>query len=92
LDQRIVAIHILALEIVKQRTPLVDHLQQAAARMVVLVVRLEVSGQRVDAAGEDRDLDFRRTRVVGLAGVVLDDLLLFSALTDISFTPRHRES
>src|SRR6185503_13399720 len=75
-DQRIVAIDVLALQLIEQRAPLVDHHQQAPARMVVLVVILEVTLQRVDAAGQDRDLDFRRTGVTRLAGVVTDDFLL----------------
>src|SRR3546814_15383341 len=47
--------------------------QKAAAAVVVLVVRLEVIGQRIDAVGQDRDLDFRRTGIALVAGIVLDD-------------------
>src|SRR4029453_1082534 len=75
-DQRVVALDILLLEVVEQAAALVDHLQQAAARMVVLVVGLEVAGQRLDPAGEDRDLHFRRPGVALAAGVVADDFLL----------------
>ena len=31
--------------------------------MIVLRVGLEMVGQRIDAVGDDRDLDFGRTRV-----------------------------
>ena len=62
-DQIGVALVIFALEKIEQRAALVDHHQQAAARMIVLRVGLEMVGQRVDAAGEDRDLDLGRTRV-----------------------------
>ena len=48
----------------------------AAARVVVLGVRLEVLGQVGDALGEDRDLDLRRAGVGGSAGIVADDFLL----------------
>src|SRR5690606_26962650 len=58
LDERVVAVHILPLEVIEQRTPLVDHHQQPTARMVVLVMLLEVLGQRQDPAGEDGDLHF----------------------------------
>ena len=51
--------------------------------MVVLVVALEVLGQVADALGEDRDLDFRAAGVALVAGVVLDDFLFLSAVTDI---------
>lgn len=37
--------------------------------MVVLDVALEVSGQVVDARGEDRNLDFRRAGIAGLGGI-----------------------
>jgi hypothetical protein len=44
--------------------------------MVVLGVAFEMLGQRLDAAGQDRDLDFRRTGVALFAGMFLDNLLL----------------
>ena len=53
-----------------------DHLQHAAAAVVVLVVSLEVLGQRVDAIGKDRDLNLGRTGVT-LVGLVLVDNELF---------------
>src|SRR5690606_15758986 len=76
LDQGVVALHVLALEIIKQRTALVDHGQQAAARMVVLVVLLEVLGQVADPLGKDRDLHFRRTGIARCTSVVRNDFLL----------------
>jgi hypothetical protein len=59
--------------------------------MVVLVVVLEVPGQRVDPAGQDRDLDFRRTGIARWRALSSMISCFFSAVTDISFTPRHRE-
>src|SRR4051812_9263556 len=62
LDQRLVAGFVLGLHIVEQRATLRDHFEQAAARMVVLDMGLEVAGQVGDPLGEDGDLNFRRTR------------------------------
>ena len=43
--------------------------------MVVLRVRLEMVGQVIDAFGEDRDLDFRRTGVAFLGRVLRNDFV-----------------
>src|SRR5436190_8122436 len=63
LDQALVALDVLALEVIEQAAAAVDHHQQAAAAVVVLLVRLEVARQLFDAGGEQGDLDFRRTGV-----------------------------
>src|SRR5690606_24274908 len=75
-DERAIACLVLALEIIEQRAALVDQHQQAAARMIVLGVRLEMFGEVGDPFGQDRDLHLGAARVVLRAGVVLDDLLL----------------
>src|SRR5690606_19138785 len=75
LDQVVVARDVLLLEVREQAAALVDHPQQAAARVVVLVVVLEMLGQVADTLGEDRDLDFGGPRVALALGVVLDDFL-----------------
>ena len=67
---------ILALEKIEQRAALVDHHQKAAARMIILRVGLEMAGQRVDAIGDDRDLDFGGPRVAVAAAMLLDQFLL----------------
>src|SRR6185503_10057989 len=54
--------------------------------MVVLRVGLEVLGQGVDAAGDDRDLDLGRTRVVGAAAMFLDQFSL------VFGSDRHRQT
>src|SRR3546814_3047294 len=72
-DEVGVAAFILFAQIVEQTATLVDHHQQAAAAVIVLCVRLEMRGQRVDAVGQDRDLHFRRSGVALVAGMVLDD-------------------
>src|SRR5688500_9957452 len=60
LDQLAVARLVLALDIVEQAAALADHLQKAAAGVVVRLVGLEVLRQVGDALGQDRDLDVRR--------------------------------
>src|SRR3546814_5058566 len=64
-DKFVISVRILALEIIKQAAALVDQHQQAAARVIVLRVGLEMLGQIDDALGQDRDLD------LGAAGVTL---------------------
>ena len=82
-DEIGVTLFVLAPEIIEQRTALVDQHQQAAARMVVLRVGLEVLGQVVDALGKDRDLDFRRTGVALPRPCSLMSACLRSAVIDI---------
>src|SRR3546814_2310619 len=62
-DQVQIALTIGGPEIVQQRATLVDEHQQAAARMVVLRVGLEMLGEVADALGEDRHLHLGRTGV-----------------------------
>src|SRR3954467_15540441 len=71
LDQGAVALEILALQVVQEAAAPSDELEQAATRVVVVLVRAEVLGQLVDALGQHRDLD------LGRAGVrlVLPELL-----------------
>ena len=75
-DEISVPLTVLVTEIVEQRPTLVDHHQQPAARMIVLLVVLEVLGQVADTLGEDRDLDFGRTRIAFGAGMILDERFL----------------
>ena len=72
-DQGLVARFVDPLDVVEQRTARLHQLQQAAARMVVLAVTLEVFGEVGDALGEDRDLDFRRAGVALFGGVFIDE-------------------
>jgi hypothetical protein len=63
-----------SLQVVQQLAATAHHLEQAAARVVVLGVLLEVLGQVVDPRGQEGDLHFRRTGVVLRALVVQEDL------------------
>src|SRR5712675_976908 len=76
-DQRFVALRVRRLDIVEQLSTRLDHLDEAAARMVVLAMRLEVFGQVVDALRKDSDLDFGRS-CVAVLGRILRNNFLFS--------------
>jgi hypothetical protein len=73
LDQGPIAGQVRGLQVVEQLATAADHLEQAATRMVIFGVGLEVPGQIVDACGEQRHLDFRRT------GVALGALVIHRA-------------
>src|SRR6202789_1664583 len=73
LDEGLVARLILLLDIVKKRSPLRHHLEQAATGMVVLDVSLEVTGQVGDALGENRDLDLGRPGVAHFQTILIDE-------------------
>ena len=75
-DQALVAVAIRLGQIVEELVALADHLEQTAARRVVVAVSLEVLRQLDDAAGEERDLHFGRARVIVGAAVVGDHLSL----------------
>src|SRR5690606_3507694 len=73
-DQCAVRIGIAALEIVEQFATTADHAQQTAARVVVLHVFFEVTGQFVDAGGEQSNLDFGGTGIALGALELRDDV------------------
>jgi len=74
---------ILAMQIIKQAAAAVDHLQQAAAAVVVFLVGLEVLGQVRDARAEKRDLDFRRAGILVAAFVLFNDALVVDGHDDL---------
>src|SRR6185503_9526414 len=61
------------LDVVEERPAGLHQLQQAAARMVILAVGLEVLGEVVDAFRQDRNLHFGRTGVALLGGIFVDE-------------------
>ena len=67
-----VAVDVALLQVIKQAAPLTHHFEQAAARVIVLDVGLEVLSQFVDALGQQRDLD------LGGAGVCSVRLVLIN--------------
>ena len=79
LDRRAIALGALLLEVVEQAAPLADELEQTAAAVMVLLVRLEMLGQLGDPTGEQRDLDLGRSGVLLVLPIVVDDGLLLLA-------------
>ena len=55
-DQGTVTVDVLLLQVSQHRTALTNHLQQTAARVVILLVYLQVLGQLLDAGGQDCNL------------------------------------
>src|SRR5436190_9678950 len=76
-DQRTIAVGIARLQIVEQLAAPRHHPQQAAPRVVVLRVILEMIGKTVDACRQERDLNFRGTGVAARALMLRDDLRFF---------------
>ena len=76
LDQGTIALDVDAHEVVEQISSLANHLQQAAAAVVILLVGLQVLGEVVDSLGENCDLYFSGT-CVGVVQSVLFDYLCF---------------
>src|ERR1022692_3095693 len=72
-NDRLVALGIVSLEVVEQATPLADQHEQAAARAVVLLVRLEVVRQLANAFTDDGDLDLGTPRVRRVRLVPVND-------------------
>ena len=77
LDDRAVTLDIVLLKVTEKVSSVTDHLQHAAAAVMVLVVCLEVLGKSVDAMGKDRDLNLGRTGVTLVGSVLLNNGLLF---------------
>src|ERR1700722_8174115 len=73
LDKRLVAPFIFVLDVVQQGAPLRDHLQQAATRVVILDMALEMAGEVRDPLSQDRHLHLWRTGVAGLQRIVPDE-------------------
>jgi hypothetical protein len=63
LDQGAIAIGIFPLQVIEQFATLAHHAQEASTRVVILDMLFKMTGQVVDARREERDLDFRGTRV-----------------------------
>ena len=63
LGHRLIAGHVLEVQVIEQTAALADHHEQTTARTVVFFVLLQVFGQVVDPAGEQGDLHIRRTCV-----------------------------
>ena len=76
-DDRTISLDVDLDQIVEQRTALTDHLEEAAAGVMMLLVDLEVLGQVVDPLGKERDLNLGRTCVTLVSSILLHDSSLF---------------
>ena len=76
-DDGTVSLDIYLDQVVEQRAALTDHLEEAAAGVMVLLVDLEVLGEVVDALCEQSDLYLGRACVTLVSSVLLHDSSLF---------------
>src|SRR5437764_12687360 len=60
LDEGAIALDVFALQVVQEPPAAADELQQAAARVVIVLVRPQMLGELVDPLRQHRDLDLRR--------------------------------
>ena len=72
-----VTVDVLLLKVAEKVSSVTDHLEHAAAAVMILGVRLEVLGEVVDSLGENSDLNLGRTGVALVSCVGGDDLLLY---------------
>src|SRR5262249_16230103 len=76
IDDSPVSLGVLLAQVLDKSPPFADQHQQAAPRVVVLGVLLEVLGQTVDPLAHERDLDLGRFRVSLVHAILLDETLL----------------
>lgn len=82
-DGRAVSLDVILAQVGKKSPAAADHLQEAAARMVIVLMRAQMIGQRIDPLGQERNLHFRRTRIGAVYTSLRDDGFL------LSFFERH---
>jgi len=58
-DNLAVAVDVGAGQVIEEPAALADHLEEAAARMVIVLMLVEMCPQVVDASGKDSYLNFR---------------------------------
>ena len=64
-------------QVVKQATPLTNHLVHTKSGMVIIRMTFQVLRQFTDALSQNSNLNFGRTSVVFVSGVCLNDFGLF---------------
>jgi hypothetical protein len=72
----VITFDVRSLQVIQQTPPLLDHFQQAAPRMIILLVSLEMLGQVVNSLTQQGYLYLRRTGV-GLMGTEVRHNLFF---------------
>src|SRR5262249_4088962 len=85
-DERAVALDVDALQVVELAAALAYELEQSAARVVVLLVRLEVLGEVRDPLAQERDLHLGRAGVALVRRVLPDDRGLLDGMEHDTFS------
>jgi len=73
LDNVLILLRLTGLEVIEELAALVDHLHESATGRVVRRVRGKVLPETGNTLGEQRDLNFRRTRVLGIPAELGND-------------------
>src|SRR5512146_186443 len=89
-DDLAVALGVGTVQVLEHATALADHLQQAAARVVVVLVLGQMAGQILNAPGQQSNLHLRRAGVSFVLLVLADDVRLFVGLQCHACEPRSR--
>lgn len=64
------------LNISQKVSSVTDHFEQAASRMMILLVNFQMLGELVDPVSQNSDLNLRRTCVAFVSRILLNDLIL----------------
>lgn len=73
-DELAITFDVGPLQVLEKTTTAPDHLEKAAAAVVIFPVCVEVAPKVVDAGREDRDLDRSASTIVVVELVLLDDV------------------
>lgn len=76
-DDGAVALDVDLHQVAEQASSVTDHLKQSATAVMILVIRLEMLGEVVDAAGKKRDLNLGGAGIALMGGVLADNCLFF---------------
>jgi len=75
-DDGSVSLDILAFQVIEKPSSLPDDLEKTAPAVMIFLVNLEMLRQIRDPLGENRYLYFRRTGIILMTFMCLDDFLL----------------
>src|SRR5574340_258511 len=73
LNHTSIAFHVLVLHIVQESSPLADQFQEPSARMVILLMGLEVVRQILYPCAEEGNLDLRGSCILFVQPITIDD-------------------
>ena len=77
LNHASIAFNIFILYVVQESSPLADQLQEPPARVVILLMGLEVVSQILYPGAEEGNLDLRGPRILFVQPITIDDSLPF---------------